>query len=139
MKVFVDTGAWLALEVRNDKYHLEAKNYFEKAKRNRVLLFTNEYVLVETYTRFIYDFGLESARKFDTWIQEGVGSSLTIIEEDLRERKRAWEILEKYKDHDLSFTDAVIVANYFDYNLDQVFTFDGHFRDINLSTNLYPT
>lgn len=136
MKVFVDTGAWLGLKVVNDEHHLEAKSYFGKAKKSRAMLFTNEYVLVETYTRLIYDFGLSAAQKFNEWIRSGVGANLTVIEIDERERNRVWEILEKYRDHNLSFTDATIAVNFFDYNLDEIFTFDRHFRDINLPTNL---
>lgn len=69
MKIFVDTGAWLGLKVVNDVYHSEAKRYFERIRKQRAILFTNEYVLVETYTRLIYDFGLGAAQKFNEWVK----------------------------------------------------------------------
>jgi predicted nucleic acid-binding protein len=61
---------------------------------------------------------------------------LMVLEIGQIERDKTWEYLEKFSDHKLSFTDATIVVNFKEYNLDQIFTFDKHFRDINLPTNL---
>ena len=136
MKVFVDTGAWLALEIRNDINHNSAKKYLQLLKRRRALLFTNTFVLSETYTRLIYDVSLSAAKKFHNQIMEGVRKNLTIFEVDSPTREMAWRQLSQYSDHKLSFTDAIIVAQYKNYHLDAIFTFDNHFKNINLKTNL---
>lgn len=136
MKVFVDSSAWLALEIRNDIYHISAVKEVTEFKKQRALFFTNDYVLAEVYTRLIYDFHLLVASQFHEKIITGTKTNLTILEIDDRERTLMWQKLEMYKDHKLSFTDASVVVNFIDLNLDNIFSFDRHFRDINLPTNL---
>lgn len=136
MKVFVDTGVWIALKDKNDGDHDEAKKHLQLLKKKRAQLFSNDYILAETYTRFIYDFGLDAAIDFYQSVIEGTDYNLTVIEVDERARQNAWRILRKYSDHKLSFADATAAVSFFDYQLDEIFTFDRHFRDINLPTNL---
>ena len=45
--IFVDTGAWFALAVRNDPDHVAAMAWLE---RNREPLVTTDYILAETAT-----------------------------------------------------------------------------------------
>lgn len=137
MKVFIDTNAWLALEIKNDINHLRAKSAFKKYKARRAIFYTNDYVLSEVYTRLIYDIYLNAALKFHEQLKKSVeGSQLTVLEIDGLERERTWEHLEKYQDHKLSFTDATIIVNFTELRLNEIFTFDSHFREINLPTNL---
>ncbi|MBI4067245.1 type II toxin-antitoxin system VapC family toxin [Candidatus Gottesmanbacteria bacterium] len=136
MKVFIDSGAWLALEITADIYHEKARKQVEILKKQRALLFTNSFILSETYTRLIYDVNLNAARKFHQSILEGTEHNLTILEVDQVVRENAWKELFRYFDHPLSFTDATIVAQFKAYNLDEIFTFDKHFRDIHLPTNI---
>ena len=136
MKVFVDTGAWIALWDKNDKNHIEAKKHLQLLKRRRARLFSNDYILSETYTRFIYDFGLNAALEFYQSVVEGAEHNLTVIEIDEGARQSVWRFLRKYSDHKLSFADATAAVCFLNYELDEIFTFDGHFREINLPTNL---
>lgn len=135
MKIFLDTGAWLALEISNDRHHQQAKKHLQELIEKRAALFTNEYVLVETYTRLIYDIHLEAAQKFHTSILKGLTKNLSLFEIDTAAREQTWEALKKYRDHRLSFTDASIIINFKTYQLDEIFTFDKHFRELNLPTN----
>lgn len=137
MKVFVDTSAWIALEVEKDIKHKAAKLHIRTLKKKRALFFTNEYVLVETYTRLIYDIYLSAAKQFHENVKFATKEEgLTILEVDPSVREVTWQELNRYSDHKLSFTDASIVANFKLYKLDEIFTFDRHFKDINLPTNL---
>ena len=136
MKVFVDTSAWLALEIENDKYHDVAKKYVGSLIDQRAMLFTNDYILSETYTRLIYDFHLSAAWNFQQKINEGTKKNLSLLEVDELERTQTWKELHKYADHKLSFADGTVVVHFQMLNLDYIFTFDRHFRDINLPTNL---
>ena len=135
MKVFFDTGAWIALQIKNDTNHIAAVKYFKLLQSKRAMLFTNDYVLSETYTRLIYDFGLPAALKFKQKTEEGFTKNLNLIEIDKKEREEAWRILQKFSDHKLSFADATVAANYWSFNLNAVFTFDHHFRNIGIPTN----
>lgn len=135
MNVFVDTGTWLALENRKDYYHNAAKKHLEKLKKKRARVYTNSYVLAETFTRLIYDVHLQAAKNFSRVLTKGIQKNFAILEVDAETRERAWKELERYSDHKLSFTDGTIIANFKDYNLDEIFTFDKHFQDCNLPTN----
>lgn len=137
MRIFVDTGAWMALEITNDQYYLRARAYYQKATKGRTLFFTNDYVLDEVYTRLIYDVHLKAAQEFHQQILSAVDRrQLVILEVGDKDRQLAWQILHKYSDHEFSFTDATIVAQITELHLDEIFTFDKHFREINLSTSL---
>lgn len=137
MKIIFDTSAFIAFEVQNDLNHAKAKTYFESLKKKRAVFFTNDYVLDETYTRLIYDIHLKAAESFYTYILDLLEKrQLTLLEVEPSTRKDAWQQLLHYPDHKLSFTDATIISQFIEYNLDEIFTFDSHFRNINLPTNL---
>ncbi|TSC85258.1 MAG: hypothetical protein G01um101416_996 [Microgenomates group bacterium Gr01-1014_16] len=136
MKVFVDTGVWIALKAKSDQDHQAAKTHLQKLKEKRAIFFCNDYILAETYTRFIYDFGLDAACDFYQNVIDGEDFNLTVFEVGEETRQKVWKALRKYSDHKLSFADATAAVNFLDYQLDEIFTFDRHFRDINLPTNL---
>ena len=135
MKVFIDTGAWIAYKVDKDEHSETACLYMEELMEKKAWLFTNIFVLSETYTRLIYDVNLKAAVEFKDYILEGVGKHLKVLNWSFEDQTEVWRILQKFDDHELSFTDATIVANVKTYRLDEVFTFDGHFWDIGLATN----
>lgn len=137
MKTFVDTSAWLALEIGIDINHKTAKQHAKFLEKERALFFTNEYVLAEAYTRLIYDVHLNAAYQFHKHISLATKvEELVVLEVDPSIRDSVWKELLRYSDHKLSFTDATIIANFKLYKLDEVFTFDRHFKDINLPTNI---
>ena len=135
MKIFIDTGFWLALEMENDQYHVKAKEQFALLRSQKARLFTNDYVISETVTRLIYDSHLKAAEKFWGKITIGTQKMLTLLAVDYDCKEQAWVELKRFRDHKLSFTDGTIVANFKLYRLDKIFTFDKHFKDINLPTN----
>ena len=137
MKIFIDAGAFLALEIQNDQNHLLAKRYFNTLKNKRALFFTNDYVLDEAYTRLIYDLHLNIAYTFHKYISQLLKENqLSLLEVEPAVREKAWHELLKFSEHKLSFTDGVIIVHFRKYHLDEIFTFDRHFRNINLPTNL---
>lgn len=137
MKTFVDTSAWLALEIEKDIHHKAAKQHAKILEKERALFFTNEYVLAETYTRIIYDVHLSAAYQFHQHISHAIKEEeLVVLEVDPSIREEVWKELLRYSDHKLSFTDASIIVAFKLYKLDEIFTFDRHFKDINLPTNL---
>lgn len=137
MRVFADTSAWLATEIRNDLNYKKAITHKAFLQRERAQVLTNDYVMAETYTRLIYDKHFKAAADFHQKVKKGAKEGILIIlEVDSSQRERAWEELKRYSDHKLSFTDATIIVHFKQYKLDEIFTFDRHFRDINLPTNL---
>lgn len=140
MKVFVDTGAWIGRHIKSDLYNFAAKKAYAYYKNARALFYTNDYVLDEVYTRLIYDVHLKAAQKFHEQIKSALNKrQLVLLDVGDKDRKQAWQILDKYAEHRLSFTDATIVTQFIELNLDEIFTFDSHFRDIRLPTNFENT
>lgn len=137
MKVFIDTGAWLALEIKNDINHSVAKKFAQELIKKRALLFTNNYVLSETYTRLTYDVNLKTAIKFQKTIKKAISENLQVLELLTVEFDGVFEELKRYRDKKFSFTDGSIIFHYKKYRLDNIFTFDHSFKEANLPTNLY--
>ncbi len=124
--IFVDTGAFLARYIAKDQYHGEALKLWERIERAGKRCVTSNFVLDETLTllarRAGYAFAAERARKIFS------SEALTIlrpIEEDERE---ALGFFEKYADQEVSFTDCVSFALMHKKNIEEVFSFDGHFE-----------
>lgn len=133
MRTFVDTGAFLALEIENDQNHAAAEQTFVGLKDKRALFFTNDYVLVESYTRLIYDVHLKAAQKFHEYITTLIDKNqLILLDVTPTDRNQAWQELKRYSDHKLSFTDATIIVNFKNYHLEEIFTFDKHFKTLKL-------
>src|SRR3989344_8748690 len=120
MKVFIDTGAWLALEIKNDVNHRDARKFVDFIKKRRALLFTNTLVLSETYTRLIYDVSLTAAKKFHEKIIEGTRKNLTIFDVDLSIDETVWNQLQRYGDHRFSYTDATVIVHFKKFILDTI-------------------
>ena len=68
--VFVDTGAWIALAVGQDQFHLSAAAHARRLARVLTPLLTTNYVMLETYTYIRYHYDHQKALAFDTIVQE---------------------------------------------------------------------
>ncbi len=55
MKVFIDTGAFIALFVSSEKYHSKVSKKYKEYRKQRAQLFTSYYILDELFT-LDYDF-----------------------------------------------------------------------------------
>ncbi|MEW8959054.1 MAG: hypothetical protein AB2448_08080, partial [Moorella sp. (in: firmicutes)] len=53
VKIFIDTGAFIALGWEKDPYHEIAVNFY-RSHRNKWRMFTSNYIIAETYTWLRY-------------------------------------------------------------------------------------
>ena len=124
-ELFVDTGAWVALADQDDKYHERtAREYPDFLKRYRRLVTTN-LVVAEAYIILRKALGHVAAITF----LESIRSSPRIEKVQSTEELEveAEEILRRYSDQDLSYTDAVSFALMRQRGIDTAFAFDKHF------------
>jgi predicted nucleic acid-binding protein len=128
--VFVDTSAFLALLVRNDRWHPSARNAFERLRADEVPLLTTSYVLVETYALLGRRLGLEAVRIFRGAVAPLV--DVAWIDEDHHER--SLELLVKKGKGRLSLVDCASFVVMRDRDLDVAFAYDAHFRDEGFTT-----
>lgn len=124
-KVFVDTGAWIALAERNDVHHLQACAFADQLRRENAILITSDYVIDETITWLRYNASHKVATDFATQV---VSSDVTeIIYVDETNFNHAVELFIKYDDQKFSFTDCSSFILMRSNRIKQAFSFDAHF------------
>lgn len=127
--VFVDTGGWIALTVRRDRYHKKTAACYRKLSKEKTLLVTTNYVLTETYTRIRYDDGHDKAIQFNSLIQEAIKIGRLHLEWVTPViHKEAWKIFEGYIDQDFSFVDCTSFVIAKQKGVKEAFGFDDHFK-----------
>ena len=124
-KVFVDTGAWIALAQQRDVHHLQASAISEKFNRENALLITSDYVLDEALTWFRYKASHKVATEFAAQIKSSNVIEIIYIDESLF--NKSLELFKKYDDQKFSFTDCSSFVLMRAHRIRQVFTFDAHF------------
>ena len=83
------------------------RDHYRRLSRAGDVLLTLNLVLAETATRLRYDAGLRTALDFRDALEAATATERVVIrhaDEDLD--RKAWEVMEKYADQSLSFTDC---------------------------------
>jgi predicted nucleic acid-binding protein len=134
MSVFVDTGVFYAHHDRDAARHDEATVALDRAVSGTWgHLYTSDYVLDETValTRSRAGSFVDSIAVADRILGRGRFASaveLTFVGED--GFYRALDVLETYRDHPLSFTDATTIALMDENEIDALLSFDADFDGI---------
>ena len=124
-EVFMDAGAWIALNDRGDKYYPVAVDFYQRLLRERRPLVTTNLVIAEAYVAIRRAGGHRPAMLFlDSIRQSG---RLLKLYSDARLEIAAEEFLRRYADQDFSLTDAVSFAVMQQRSIREAFAFDGHF------------
>ena len=124
--VFVDTGAWLALADRRDKYHGAATAVYPQLLQQHPRLVTTNLVIAESYALIRYRLGHEPGIRFLRSLRQS--QRLLHLYPDETVELAAEQLLEKYADQDFSLVDAVSFVVMRQHELAQVFAFDHHFQ-----------
>lgn len=125
-RIFVDTGAWIALTNAADQYHATAAQYWKTLHVSGTKLMTSNFVLDETYTRLRFKAGLQITLRFGEQIRSS--QRLQIITVEVQMEKIAWEIFRKYADQRFSYTDCTSFAVMRAKKISEVFAFDTDFH-----------
>lgn len=128
-RVFVDTSAWYAVAVEDDKYHEPATRHFGNLLSHRTPLLTSDYVLDETLTRIRYDLGHAAAVAFwERLVAAQHRGQLQILTVGDATWAAALELFRTYDDQWFSFTDCTSFVLAREHNTHEAFAFDDHFR-----------
>jgi predicted nucleic acid-binding protein len=100
-RVVVDSGPIIALFDAGDAYHRHA---LEFVRESRAKLISTMAVITEGM--YVLD-SLKARKNLLAWIQAG---GLTLAEPQAGDFERITELIEKYADLPMDFTDAVVVA-----------------------------
>ena len=98
------------------------------------MLLTSNLVVTETATRLRYDAGLPAAIAFRGLLEAAVEAGRLIVRHaDHEVDARAWDLMERYPDLTLSFTDCVGAVTATEGRAAAVFGLDNDFRVLGFS------
>lgn len=128
MKIFVDTGALIALQDSKDQFHSQFVELFNKyLAADDVELFTTDYVIDEllTFMRCSKKEPIDKVIGFIRSIQLGELQLISINEHIFG---AALNLMSRYKDQYFSFTDCVSFVLMQSLKIKNVLTTDKHFE-----------
>ena len=124
--IFIDSGAFLARYLGKDQHHRLAQQGWRNIRKTRLLCFTSNFVLNETFTllarRAGYSFAAERARNILT------SPILTILRPQSEDESEVVDLFEKFADQQVSFTDCISFALMRKHKIRSAFSFDSHFE-----------
>ena len=124
-RLFVDTGAWYAIQVADDAWHREAADTLRELLSGQHILVTTNQVLGETYTLLRMLCGHAAAVRFLDYLDEAPRLERLFVSADVE--RRAYRLLRQYADQDFSFVDATSFTVMRGERLRHAFAFDQHF------------
>jgi predicted nucleic acid-binding protein len=124
-RVFLDTGAFVALRNRAEREHDLAREALSELVSQRAILITSNYVFAETYTALLVRIGRNEAIAWGQRFKSGQAIELVRVDEALEHD--AWEILESHEDKAWSYVDATSFALMAREDIHEAFAFDRHF------------
>jgi len=125
LRVFLDTGAFLALADEDDDHHAAAKPTYADLILSKAQLLTSNFVLSETYTLIRSKVSHQAAVEFMKRLDQ-TGIKVLRAGETIEQTAKA--IFVRHDDKDFSFVDCTSFALIDHHRLDHAFAFDSHFR-----------
>jgi predicted nucleic acid-binding protein len=130
-RVFIDTGAFVALRNRAEREHQLAHATLKQLVEESAQLFTSNYVFAETYTALLVRLGRDEAIEWGKRFR--AGETIELIRVDQEIEQEAWSILESHADKEWSYVDATSFALIERERLTAAFAFDRHFAQRGLN------
>ncbi|HUQ51915.1 MAG TPA: PIN domain-containing protein [Gammaproteobacteria bacterium] len=124
-RLFVDSGAWIALRSRRDQHHAAADRAFRTAIEQRIPLVTTNLILAETHRLTLFRAGREPALRALERIDASPSVTVYFATRDDHAAARRW--LEQLAPHPVTYTDAVSFAVMEKAKCSHVLGFDGDF------------
>lgn len=124
-RVFIDTGAFVALRNSAEREHDAAREALSALVAQRVTLLTSNYVFAETYTALLVRVGRDEAIGWGQRFRASEAIELARVDEALE--REAWSILESHEDKSWSYVDATSFALMEREGIHEAFAFDRHF------------
>ena len=123
--VFVDSGAWIALALVRDPYHVEATAYWQRLVATAAELTTSIPVVLETFTFLDRNASRNVALMWRDRINKV--ESIRIAPCTNKDLDQSWSYFERNDLHKLSAVDATSFAIMKRLKLHLAFAFDHHF------------
>lgn len=124
-RVFVDTGAWFAVQVPDDEWHGSAARTLHALLAGASALVTTNHVIGETYTLLRVVCGHAAAVRFLDHLEDTRRLERLFVHPETE--ARAFRLLRQHADQDFSFVDATSFAVMRAERIRHAFAFDRHF------------
>ena len=131
MKIFVDTGAWIALADKNDKHHASAVEVYGLIRKRNIKLFITDYIFDETVTWLLYKIRHKVACDWGNRILNS--RMVELVKVNTEHIHAAWKLFQKYQDQTFSFTDCLSFQIMEALDIKIVFAYDSHFSTVGFS------
>ena len=106
-KIFIDTGAFIALLDETDTYHKEASAFYRSLKTDNAV-FTSLLIVSETYTWLRYHSGYTKSIRFIEIVDKLTAlGGMRLIVPDSSTISKSHAVLKEFDDQDLSYADAM--------------------------------
>ena len=127
-KVFVDTGAWVALALARDPFNGRAKEALEELVAAAARLVLSVPVAIETYTFLQRRYAEAVALSWRDRVREL--DRLELVDCTAADLSAAWAFMDRKELHKLSLVDATSFALMNRHQVRVAFTFDTHFAEV---------
>jgi uncharacterized protein len=107
-RLFVDSGAWIALRSRRDQHHAEADRLFREALSRRIPLLTSSLIIAETHRLTLFRAGVQPALRALDRIDASPSVTIHFPTADDHAAARRW--LERLAPRPVTYTDAISFA-----------------------------
>jgi predicted nucleic acid-binding protein len=107
-KLFVDSGAFIALRSRRDQHHVDADRAFRAAVEQRIPLVTTDLVVAEMHRLTLFRVGVKAAFRALEQIDASPSITLCHATDDDHAAARAW--LTRLAPRPVTYADAVSFA-----------------------------
>jgi hypothetical protein len=126
--IFVDTGAWFAVAVKNDPDHSAAMRWLSA---NREPLVTTDYVLAETATLIRMRDKTARGHRLALRVAASILRQQSAVLQNVTpaDLQKALQIFREYSDHLFSFVDCTSFAVMERLGITHAFAFDSHFDE----------
>lgn len=128
MKVFIDTGAFIALTDADDEHHQTAAAFYRNAKEKGGRFVTTNFVVCETINYLRARVSHRVAVLFRENLKKSGLIEIIAVTPSIEEG--AFAIFKRYTDKDFSFTDCTSFSAMKALKLRSAFAFDKHFEQI---------
>jgi predicted nucleic acid-binding protein len=125
MKLFIDTGAFIALTDADDENHKAAAAFYRNAKEKGTRFVTTNFVLYETLNYLRARISHNIAVLFRENLKKSGFLEIVTVTPSIEDA--AFTIFKRYTDKDFSFTDCTSFSIMKSLKLKSAFAFDRHF------------
>lgn len=136
MKIFIDTGVFIAYFLKQEASHDNVVRKYKFYIQKQAQFATSNYILDELLTWFSSKQTKYFTEKLIIYLQRIIeNGELKVVFIDNVIHKKAQDVLLKFLEHKISFTDATTYVLYKDFTLDEIFTLDSDFKRMRVNTS----